>query len=77
MARQLLSQGRLIPVAELIREVDAVDHERIKTFAQTLTEEAPSVAVIGSGRKSSGQASRIAGRFTPRETPMAAANGTR
>lgn len=77
MARQLLAQGRLIPVAELIEEVDAVDRDRIKAFAQTLTEEAPSVAVIGSGRKSNGQASRIAGRFTPRGTRMPAAEGTR
>lgn len=77
MARQLLAQGRLIPVAELIHEVDAVDSDRIKAFAETLAHEAPSVAVIGSGRKSSGQASRIASRFTPRETRMPAAEGTR
>ncbi len=77
MARQLLAQGRLIPVAELIHEVDAVDRDRIKAFAETLAHETPSVAVIGSGRKSSGQASRIAGRFTPRATRMPAAEGTR
>lgn len=71
MARQLLTQGRLIPVTELIEHVDAVDHARIKAFAQTLTEEAPSVAVIGSGRKSSGQASRIAAQFTSRHVPAA------
>ncbi|MBS0252661.1 MAG: insulinase family protein [Proteobacteria bacterium] len=71
MARQLLAQGRLIPVSELIEQVDAVDHARIKAFAQTLNEEAPSVVVIGSGRKSSGQASRIAAQFTSRHAPAA------
>jgi predicted Zn-dependent peptidase len=77
MARQLLAQGRLIPISELIEEVDAVDPARIKAFAQTLTEEVPSVAVIGSGRKSTGQASRIAARFTPREARIAVAKGVR
>ncbi|MET0408812.1 MAG: pitrilysin family protein [Hyphomicrobium sp.] len=71
MARQLLAQDRLLPITELIHHVDAVDSGRIKAFARTLTEEAPSVAVIGSGRKSSGQASRIATRFTPREVALA------
>jgi predicted Zn-dependent peptidase len=69
MARQLLAQGRLLPMAELIEKVDAVDSARIKAFAQTLSEEAAAVAVIGSGRKSSGQASRIAARFTSRDAP--------
>lgn len=77
MARQLLAQGRLIPVAELIHEVDAVDSDRIKSFAEMLAHETPSVAVIGSGRKSSGQASRIASRFSPRGTRMPTAEGTR
>jgi predicted Zn-dependent peptidase len=77
MARQLLAQGRLIPISELIEEVDAVDHARIRSFAQSLTEEAPSVAVIGSGRKSTGQASRIATRFTPREAQVAVGKGAR
>jgi predicted Zn-dependent peptidase len=71
MARQLLAQGRLIPMAELIEQVDAVDPARVKAFARALTEEAASVAVIGSGRKSSGQASRIAARFTSRDAPAA------
>ena len=77
MARQLLAQGRLIPISELIEAVDAVDPARIKAFAQSLTEETPSVVVIGSGRKSPGQASRIAARFRPREAPIAVAKGAR
>ena len=72
MARQLLAQGRLIPVTELIQEVDRVNSEAIKAFAASLMGEVASVAVIGSGRKSSGQASRIAGRFSHAE-PLAAA----
>lgn len=71
MARQLLAQGRLIPITELVERVDAVDRDDVKAFAQGLIEEMPSVAVIGSGRKSIGQASRIADRFAPRETPAA------
>lgn len=71
MARQLLAQGRLIPITELVERVDAVDRDAVKAFAQGLIEEMPSVAVIGSGRKSVGQASRIADRFAPRETAVA------
>jgi predicted Zn-dependent peptidase len=71
MARQLLAQGRLIPITELVERVDAVDRDAVKAFAQRLIEEMPSVAVIGSGRKSVGQASRIADRFAPRETAAA------
>ena len=52
MARQLLSHGRLIPITELIEKVDAVDKAQVRDFARTLADEAPSVAVIGSGRKS-------------------------
>lgn len=73
MARQLLAQERLIPIAELIEQVDAVDAARVKTFAEVLTGQTASVAVIGSGRKSSGQASRIANRFAPSEAQAAAA----
>jgi predicted Zn-dependent peptidase len=77
MARQLLNHERLIPITELIAEVDAVDAERIKAFARQLTAEAPSVAVIGSGRKSSAQAARIASRFAPAEARIAAGKAAR
>lgn len=77
MARQLLAQGRLIPVTELVERVDAVDRQAIKAFAGKLTEETVSVAVIGSGRKSAGQASRIAARFAPRETAVAVGKAAR
>ncbi len=52
MARQLLAQGRLVAISELIDEVENVDHRRIKAFAGRLRDEIASVAVIGSGRKS-------------------------
>jgi predicted Zn-dependent peptidase len=65
MARQLLAQGRLIKIAELIDEVESVDAARIKAFAGSLMDEVASVAVVGSGRKSSGQATRVAARFQP------------
>ncbi len=68
MARQLLAQGRLVPITELIDEVASVDHERIKTFARRLMGEVASVAVIGSGKKSAEQAARVASRFAPAET---------
>jgi predicted Zn-dependent peptidase len=67
MARQLLAQGRLVAISELIDEVENVDHQRIKSFAGRLRGEIASVAVIGSGRKSAGQASRVAALFTPAE----------
>lgn len=77
MARQLLTHDRLIPIAELIEQVDAVDAARIKAFARQLTSETPSVAVIGSGRKSSAQASRISSRFAPIEAPVAVGKAAR
>jgi predicted Zn-dependent peptidase len=77
MARQLLAQDRLIPIAELVEHVEAVDQARIKAFAETLIEETVSVAVIGSGKKSSGQASRIAARFTSRDAPVAVGKAAR
>ena len=60
MARQLLAHGRLVTTAELIDEVTSVDRERVKTYARRLMSEVASVAVVGSGRKSAGQASRVA-----------------
>jgi predicted Zn-dependent peptidase len=77
MARQLLAQGRLIPMSELVERVDAVDDAGIKAFAQHLNEQSPSVAVIGSGRKSSGQASRIVARFKSNERPVMAGEAAR
>jgi predicted Zn-dependent peptidase len=77
MARQLLAQGRLVAISELIDEVENVDHQRIKSFAGRLRGEIASVAVIGSGRKSAGQASRVAALFTPIEARVTNGQGTR
>jgi predicted Zn-dependent peptidase len=75
MARQLLAHGRLVTISELIDEVENVDHRRIKEFAGRLMDEVASVAVIGSGRKSSAQAARVAALFTPAEPRVAAGRG--
>ena len=53
MARQLLIAGRLIPYEEIIARVDDVTPEKIRMLAeQLLTTSAPSVAVVGAGKKS-------------------------
>lgn len=77
MARQLLMQDRLTRLAELIDEVDSVDRTRVMSFAGNLLQGVASVAVIGSGRKSQGQASRVASRFTPSETKRAVGQSMR
>lgn len=77
MARQLLAQGRLVAISELIDEVEAVDRDAIKTFAGSLRREVASVAVIGSGKKSAAQASRVAGLFNPVRADAMVSQGSR
>ena len=45
-----------------------------KNFARHLMSEAASVAVVGSGRKSAGQASRLAARFSVSDARSPLAN---
>jgi predicted Zn-dependent peptidase len=52
MARHVLSHGRVLSSAELTRKVDAVTAKSLKAFAARLRHGAPSVAVVGSGRRS-------------------------
>ena len=53
MARQLLIAGRLIMLDEIIARVDDVTPEKIRSLAeQMLMAHAPSVAVVGAGRRS-------------------------
>lgn len=52
MARHLLSHGRVVPAEELIAKVDDVTREHVRTFAAKLATSRPSIAVVGSGRKS-------------------------
>jgi predicted Zn-dependent peptidase len=52
MARHLLSHGRVVPADELIAKVDDVTREHVRTFAAKLAVSRPSIAVVGSGRKS-------------------------
>lgn len=65
MARQLLTFDRLINMAELIEKVSDVTPDHIKDFAKGLLGQVASVAVVGSGRKSSAQATRAARLFAP------------
>jgi predicted Zn-dependent peptidase len=74
MARQLLAQGRLVTTAELIDEVARVDCERVKAFAGRLLNEKGSVAVVGSGRRSTAQAARVAERFAVSDARSSMAN---
>lgn len=77
MARQLLAQGRLVTVSELVEEVENVDHARIKEFAGDLRSEIASVAVIGSGKRSPAQAARVAALFTPAAAGAMTGQGAR
>ena len=77
MARQLLAQGRLVAISELIDEVEAVDHGAIKAFAGRLRNEVASVAVLGSGKKSAAQSSRVAGLFNPVRADAMISQGSR
>ena len=52
MARQLLSHGRIAPTEELIAKVDDVTAERMRAFVAGLGRHNPTIAVVGSGRKS-------------------------
>lgn len=58
MARHLLCHGRMIGPGELVEKVEAVDVAKVRTFAQRLVRQPPSVVVVGSGRKSGAHASR-------------------
>ncbi|MEQ1651813.1 MAG: pitrilysin family protein [Hyphomicrobium sp.] len=60
MARHLLSHGALIPTRELVGRVDAVTRNDVRDVAERLAQAAPSVAVVGSGKKSRSQAERTA-----------------
>ena len=58
MARHLLVHGRLIESEELVAKVEAVSAEGVKALARKITTAAPSVAVVGAGRKSAAHAKR-------------------
>ena len=58
MARHLLVHGRLIDSTELVARVEAVTVGGVRSFAEKMTKAAPSVAVVGAGRKSAGHARR-------------------
>ncbi len=58
LARHLLSHGRIPSTAELIEKVDAVTPEHVRTFVGKLAGSTPSIALVGSGRRSRKYAQR-------------------
>ena len=61
MARHLLAHDRLIGPHELSENVARVTPDEIQAFAQRLKASEPTVAVVGSGKRSRQQAERAAG----------------
>lgn len=75
MARHLLTFNALIPSQDLVARVDAVSRDAVRTVAERLASAKPTVAVVGSGKKSRAQAERTSEIFMG--TPArAAAVGT-
>lgn len=60
MARHLLAHNRLISASELSDNVARVTPAEIQTFAAKLMASKPSIALVGSGKKSKVQAERVA-----------------
>lgn len=75
MARHLLSYDALIPAQELVARVDAVSRDAVRDVAARIASGKPTVAVLGSGKKSRAQAERTADIFT-RASLAAATVGT-
>jgi predicted Zn-dependent peptidase len=71
MARHLLSHGALIPSQELVARVDAVTRNAVRDVAARVAASVPTVAIVGSGKKSQTQAERTAKIMT--RTPARAA----
>ncbi len=72
MARHLLSHNRLIPTHELVASVDAVTAAAIRDVAARIANSKPTVAIVGSGKKSRLQAQRTAEILTREKFPAAA-----
>jgi predicted Zn-dependent peptidase len=70
MARHLLTYNDLISAQELVARVDAVTRGGVRDVAERLAVAIPSIAVVGSGRKSRAQAQRTADIIT--RTPLRA-----
>ena len=60
MARNLLTHGALIPSQELVARVDAVTRTAVRDVAARIAAAVPTVAIVGSGKKSQAQAARTA-----------------
>lgn len=75
MARHLLTYDALIPAQDLVARVDAVSRDGVRDVAARIASSKPTVAVLGSGRKSRAQAERTSEIFT-RAARAAAPVGT-
>lgn len=64
MGRHLINYGRLVGPDELVARVSAIQSEDVRAFAEKLAGSAPTVAVVGSGRKSLKQAGQVASALT-------------
>lgn len=64
MARHLLTFDALIPPSELVARVDAVSRQGVRAIAERIASATPTVAVVGSGKKSKAQAERTAAIMT-------------
>ena len=60
MARHLMSYGKLISSAELVGRVNAVTGSAVRDVAARIASSKPTVAIVGSGKKSLKQAERTA-----------------
>ena len=58
MARHIMTHGRVLTTDELIAKVDEVTPEHVRAFVATLARHKPSIAIVGSGRKSNKYAAR-------------------
>ena len=58
MARHIMTHDRVLATDELIAKVDGVTPDRVRGFVATLAKQKPSIAIVGSGRKSDRYAAR-------------------
>lgn len=63
MARHLLTYDRLLPVAELVKKIDAVTVDNVRAVAARMVKRRATTTVVGSGRFSRKQSDRVAALF--------------
>lgn len=73
MARHLMAHGRFVPVAELMDKVNEVNAKSVQELAARILKTKPSIALVGSGRRSAKQAKTAAAALTAEAAAKAAA----